>query len=178
MASLYQPSSTARGATQYGKFSWPKCSSNVWYFCRIYFSFLKLTATLLMYQFQGLKQFLLFVCFRNYSFEIVNTYFVYSFQTWRIVTKTFTYCGLIFEPFCLDQVFWNESELELIRPSSVYQETIDHKSQIEKDFLTIKRVNTFYHYLLLNVQVVTQYIIVRNFRLLCLQHQVSAICWK
>ncbi|WVY92500.1 hypothetical protein V8G54_031588 [Vigna mungo] len=38
-------------------------------------------------------------------------------------------------------VFWNESELELIRPSSVYQETIDHKSQIEKDFLTIKRTN-------------------------------------
>ncbi|XP_047170678.1 ribosomal lysine N-methyltransferase 4 isoform X2 [Vigna umbellata] len=37
-------------------------------------------------------------------------------------------------------VFWNESELELIHPSTVYQETIDHKSQIEKDFLTIKRV--------------------------------------
>ncbi|XP_017418555.1 uncharacterized protein LOC108329069 isoform X3 [Vigna angularis] len=37
-------------------------------------------------------------------------------------------------------VFWNESELELIHPSSVYQETIDHKSQIEKDFLTIKRI--------------------------------------
>ncbi|KAK7357997.1 hypothetical protein VNO80_17296 [Phaseolus coccineus] len=40
----------------------------------------------------------------------------------------------------LGQVFWNESELEMIRPSSVYQETIDLKSQIEKDFLTIKRV--------------------------------------
>ncbi|KAL9316952.1 hypothetical protein ACSQ67_013469 [Phaseolus vulgaris] len=40
----------------------------------------------------------------------------------------------------LGQVFWNESELEMIRPSSVYQETIDHRSQIEKDFLTIKRV--------------------------------------
>ncbi|KAK8467288.1 hypothetical protein PHAVU_007G007800 [Phaseolus vulgaris] len=37
-------------------------------------------------------------------------------------------------------VFWNESELDMIRPSSVYQETIDHRSQIEKDFLTIKRV--------------------------------------
>ncbi|CAJ1977747.1 unnamed protein product [Sphenostylis stenocarpa] len=37
-------------------------------------------------------------------------------------------------------LFWNESELEMIRPSSVYQETIDHKSQIEKDFLAVKRV--------------------------------------
>ncbi|XP_027934817.1 ribosomal lysine N-methyltransferase 4 isoform X2 [Vigna unguiculata] len=42
-------------------------------------------------------------------------------------------------------VFWNESELEMIRPSSVYQETIDHKSQIEKDFLTIKRVFESFH---------------------------------
>jgi len=51
----------------------------------------------------------------------------------------------------------------MIRPSSVYQETIDHRSQIEKDFLTIKRVSTFHHYLLLNVQVVSQSIIVEIF---------------
>lgn len=37
-------------------------------------------------------------------------------------------------------VFWTESELEMIRPSSVYQETIDQKSQIEKDFLAIKHI--------------------------------------
>ncbi|KAL2323871.1 hypothetical protein Fmac_022929 [Flemingia macrophylla] len=37
-------------------------------------------------------------------------------------------------------VFWNESELEMIHPSSVYQETIDQKSHIEKDFLAIKSV--------------------------------------
>ncbi|KAG4998760.1 hypothetical protein JHK84_029805 [Glycine max] len=40
----------------------------------------------------------------------------------------------------LGQVFWTESELEMIRPSSVYQETIDQKSQIEKDFLAIKHI--------------------------------------
>ncbi|KEH44530.1 SET domain protein [Medicago truncatula] len=37
-------------------------------------------------------------------------------------------------------IFWNESELEMIRQSSVYQETIYQKSQIEKDFLEIKPV--------------------------------------
>ncbi|XP_027366141.1 fructose-bisphosphate aldolase-lysine N-methyltransferase, chloroplastic [Abrus precatorius] len=37
-------------------------------------------------------------------------------------------------------IFWNESELDMIRPSSVYLETIDQKSQIEKDFLAIKPV--------------------------------------
>ncbi|RDX75472.1 Histone-lysine N-methyltransferase setd3, partial [Mucuna pruriens] len=42
-------------------------------------------------------------------------------------------------------VFWNESELEMICPSSVYQETIDQKSQIEKDFLAIKPVFECFH---------------------------------
>ncbi|CAL5210299.1 unnamed protein product [Lathyrus oleraceus] len=37
-------------------------------------------------------------------------------------------------------IFWNESELEMIRGSSVYQETVYHKSQIEKDFLAIRPV--------------------------------------
>ncbi|XP_058774738.1 fructose-bisphosphate aldolase-lysine N-methyltransferase, chloroplastic-like [Vicia villosa] len=37
-------------------------------------------------------------------------------------------------------IFWNESELDMIRGSSVYQETIYHKSQIEKDFLAIRPV--------------------------------------
>ncbi|TKY50610.1 Fructose-bisphosphate aldolase-lysine N-methyltransferase [Spatholobus suberectus] len=44
-----------------------------------------------------------------------------------------------------NMVFWNESELEMIRPSSVYQETIDQKSQIEKDFLAIKPVFECFH---------------------------------
>ncbi|KAK7310289.1 hypothetical protein RJT34_07704 [Clitoria ternatea] len=37
-------------------------------------------------------------------------------------------------------IFWNESELEMIRPSSIHQETINQKSQIEKDFLAINPV--------------------------------------
>ncbi|WJX21723.1 [histone H3]-lysine(4) N-trimethyltransferase [Trifolium repens] len=37
-------------------------------------------------------------------------------------------------------IFWNESELEMIRQSSVYQETIYQKSQIEKDYLAIRPV--------------------------------------
>ncbi|KAI5401959.1 hypothetical protein KIW84_066429, partial [Lathyrus oleraceus] len=37
-------------------------------------------------------------------------------------------------------IFWNESELEMIHGSSVYQETVYHKSQIEKDFLAIRPV--------------------------------------
>ncbi|CAL0316260.1 unnamed protein product [Lupinus luteus] len=40
----------------------------------------------------------------------------------------------------LGQIFWNESELEMIRQSSVYQETINQKSQIEKDFLAVRPV--------------------------------------
>ncbi|KAJ1436413.1 SET domain [Sesbania bispinosa] len=62
--------------------------------------------------------------------------------------------GSEWEPYisCLPQqwelhntIFWNESELEMIRQSSVYQETINQKSQIEKDFLTIRPVlQSFY----------------------------------
>ncbi|XP_045792602.1 ribulose-1,5 bisphosphate carboxylase/oxygenase large subunit N-methyltransferase, chloroplastic isoform X1 [Trifolium pratense] len=37
-------------------------------------------------------------------------------------------------------IFWNESELEMIRQSSVYEETIYQKSQIEKDFMAIRPV--------------------------------------
>ncbi|XP_027189844.1 fructose-bisphosphate aldolase-lysine N-methyltransferase, chloroplastic isoform X2 [Cicer arietinum] len=37
-------------------------------------------------------------------------------------------------------IFWNESELEMIRQSSVYQETIYQKFQIEKDFLALRPV--------------------------------------
>ncbi|XP_061372258.1 ribulose-1,5 bisphosphate carboxylase/oxygenase large subunit N-methyltransferase, chloroplastic [Gastrolobium bilobum] len=37
-------------------------------------------------------------------------------------------------------IFWNESELEMIHQSSVYQETINQKSQIEKDFSAISPV--------------------------------------
>ncbi|PNY08172.1 histone-lysine N-methyltransferase setd3-like protein [Trifolium pratense] len=40
----------------------------------------------------------------------------------------------------LGQIFWNESELEMIRQSSVYEETIYQKSQIEKDFMAIRPV--------------------------------------
>ncbi|XP_062154393.1 ribulose-1,5 bisphosphate carboxylase/oxygenase large subunit N-methyltransferase, chloroplastic isoform X2 [Alnus glutinosa] len=35
-------------------------------------------------------------------------------------------------------IFWSEGELEMIHQSSVYQETINQKSQIEKDFWVIK----------------------------------------
>ncbi|RYR36826.1 hypothetical protein Ahy_A09g041780 isoform A [Arachis hypogaea] len=38
----------------------------------------------------------------------------------------------------LGQIFWNESELEMIHRSSVYWETINQKSQIERDFLAIR----------------------------------------
>ncbi|XP_057416407.1 uncharacterized protein LOC130710999 [Lotus japonicus] len=39
-------------------------------------------------------------------------------------------------------IFWNESELEMIRQSSVYQETINQKSQIEKVFLAIRPISS------------------------------------
>ncbi|CAN6567544.1 unnamed protein product [Malus baccata var. baccata] len=35
-------------------------------------------------------------------------------------------------------IFWSDDELELIRQSSVYQETINQRSQIEKEFLAIR----------------------------------------
>ncbi|XP_029151212.1 uncharacterized protein [Arachis hypogaea] len=38
------------------------------------------------------------------------------------------------------QIFWNESELEMIHRSSVYWETINQKSQIERDFLAIRPI--------------------------------------
>ncbi|KAJ1400225.1 Rubisco LSMT, substrate-binding domain [Sesbania bispinosa] len=62
--------------------------------------------------------------------------------------------GSEWEPYisCLPQqgelhntIFWNESELEMIHQSSVYQETINQKSQIEKDFLTIRPVLQSFH---------------------------------
>ncbi|XP_034703706.1 ribulose-1,5 bisphosphate carboxylase/oxygenase large subunit N-methyltransferase, chloroplastic [Vitis riparia] len=37
-------------------------------------------------------------------------------------------------------VFWSEGELKMIQQSSVYQETINQKAQIQKDFLAIKPV--------------------------------------
>ncbi|KAK4578988.1 hypothetical protein RGQ29_028876 [Quercus rubra] len=36
-------------------------------------------------------------------------------------------------------IFWSQDELEMIRQSSVYQETINQKSQTENDYLAIKR---------------------------------------
>lgn len=42
--------------------------------------------------------------------------------------------------FC--QIFWSEDELELIRQSSLYRETINQKSLIEKEYLAIRQVNT------------------------------------
>ncbi|KAM1612558.1 hypothetical protein ACFX1X_001191 [Malus domestica] len=35
-------------------------------------------------------------------------------------------------------IFWSDDELELIRQSSVYQETINQRSQIKKEFLVIR----------------------------------------
>ncbi|XP_034202763.1 uncharacterized protein LOC117617487 isoform X5 [Prunus dulcis] len=35
-------------------------------------------------------------------------------------------------------IFWSEGELEMIRQSSVYQETINQRSQIQQDFLAIR----------------------------------------
>ncbi|XP_068314858.1 fructose-bisphosphate aldolase-lysine N-methyltransferase, chloroplastic-like [Pyrus communis] len=40
------------------------------------------------------------------------------------------------EMYCT--IFWSEDELELIRQSSLYQETINQKSQIKKEFLAIR----------------------------------------
>lgn len=38
-------------------------------------------------------------------------------------------------------VFWSDQELELIRPSALYEETLTQKKQIEKDFLAVKLVS-------------------------------------
>ncbi|RZC56688.1 hypothetical protein C5167_015556 [Papaver somniferum] len=37
-------------------------------------------------------------------------------------------------------VFWSKKELEMVQPSSVYKETIDQHTQIEKEYLTIRPV--------------------------------------
>ncbi|XP_057522413.1 ribulose-1,5 bisphosphate carboxylase/oxygenase large subunit N-methyltransferase, chloroplastic isoform X1 [Amaranthus tricolor] len=37
-------------------------------------------------------------------------------------------------------IFWSENELKMIQQSSLYQETIDQKAQIKKEFLAIKPV--------------------------------------
>ena len=41
------------------------------------------------------------------------------------------------------QIFWSENELKMIQQSSLYQETIDQKAQIKKEFLAIKPVSIF-----------------------------------
>lgn len=41
------------------------------------------------------------------------------------------------------QIFWNEDELDMIRQSSLYHETVDKKIQIEKEFFALKPVRTF-----------------------------------
>ncbi|KAL6556556.1 hypothetical protein OROGR_005844 [Orobanche gracilis] len=35
-------------------------------------------------------------------------------------------------------IFWSDEELEMIRPSALYEETIRQKAQIEKDFMAVK----------------------------------------
>ncbi|KAK1409539.1 hypothetical protein QVD17_36065 [Tagetes erecta] len=37
-------------------------------------------------------------------------------------------------------IFWSDEELKMIKISSLYHETLKHKAQIEKDFLSIKHV--------------------------------------
>lgn len=37
-------------------------------------------------------------------------------------------------------MFWSDNELKMIQKSSLYQETIKRKEEIEKDFLVIKPV--------------------------------------
>lgn len=36
-------------------------------------------------------------------------------------------------------IFWGENEFDMIRCSSIYQETINQKAQIEKEFLAVKQ---------------------------------------
>lgn len=42
---------------------------------------------------------------------------------------------------CFSQIFWSEDELEMIHQSSVYKETINQKSLIEKEFLAVRPVS-------------------------------------
>lgn len=41
------------------------------------------------------------------------------------------------------QIFWSEDELDMIRQSSLFQETVNKKAQIEMEFWAIKPVSTF-----------------------------------
>ncbi|KAF1880493.1 hypothetical protein Lal_00011551 [Lupinus albus] len=58
-------------------------------------------------------------------------------------TASFIYLYIYFG--ILGDIFWNENELEMIRQSSVYQETINQKSQIEKDFFAVRPVFECFH---------------------------------
>ncbi|KAL1295610.1 uncharacterized protein LOC107618672 isoform X3 [Arachis ipaensis] len=49
-------------------------------------------------------------------------------------------CRLPWQEELHNTIFWNESELEMIHRSSVYWETINQKSQIERDFLAIRPI--------------------------------------
>lgn len=42
------------------------------------------------------------------------------------------------------QIFWSNDDLDMIEESSLYQETIKQKTQIEEDFLEIKPVSKFF----------------------------------
>lgn len=44
------------------------------------------------------------------------------------------------------QIFWSNDDLEMIGESSLYQETIKQKTQIEEDFLAIEPVSKFFLY--------------------------------
>ena len=39
------------------------------------------------------------------------------------------------------QIFWNESELEMIRKSPLYEESLNQRSQIGREFLAIRNVS-------------------------------------
>lgn len=44
------------------------------------------------------------------------------------------------------QIFWSNDDLDMIEESSLYQETIKQKTQIEEDFLEIKPVSNFFFF--------------------------------
>lgn len=44
------------------------------------------------------------------------------------------------------QIFWSNDELEMIEESSLHQETIKQVTQIEEEFLAIKRVSKLFVY--------------------------------
>lgn len=41
------------------------------------------------------------------------------------------------------QIFWSKDELDLICPSSLFEETVRKKDQIESEFLVTKPVSTY-----------------------------------